>query len=105
MKRKKFLYAVCYFSLFFAPLIFPGVIWICTNGVSKIHAKKAFLTHFVIISLFIIVYFISDYIEIKNQKISLFNVDILIQFLTCLVMGIYFFTWNIINGIKSLRKS
>ncbi|EGQ2821538.1 TPA: DUF4870 domain-containing protein, partial [Staphylococcus pseudintermedius] len=41
----KILSSFCYFSVFFAPFIFPIVVWALSNGDTSRNAKRALLYH------------------------------------------------------------
>ncbi|QHW36640.1 hypothetical protein GZH82_04315 [Staphylococcus ursi] len=46
MSSNKILSSLCYFSVFFAPFIFPIAIWILSSGETSNNAKRALLYHF-----------------------------------------------------------
>ncbi|WP_042353992.1 DUF4870 domain-containing protein [Bacillus rubiinfantis] len=101
METRKVLSSLCYFSIFFAGFIFPFVVWLASgDGVTKQHAKKAFLSHLIPIipMIFMIFAIISDAINIQEQMPVMTVVSIVVTGLVWLIMVI----WNIIKGIKVL---
>src|SRR5699024_1321770 len=47
MTSDKFLSSLCYFSVFFAPFLFPIMVWILTKDEVRYHSGKALWTHIV----------------------------------------------------------
>ncbi|WP_059172053.1 DUF4870 domain-containing protein [Bacillus sp. FJAT-27445] len=48
MDTKKILSGLCYFSIFFAPFLFPIVVYfVAEDSITKEHAKKALLSHLI----------------------------------------------------------
>lgn len=47
MKADKLLSSLCYFSVFFAPFLFPIIVWILTEENVRHHAGKALWIHIV----------------------------------------------------------
>lgn len=42
MKENKLLSALSYWSIFFAPILFPILVWILGNESTALHAKKRY---------------------------------------------------------------
>src|SRR5699024_12199025 len=56
MNEKKILSALCYFSVFFAPFLFPIIVYFVVGPEVKRHAKKALWSHFIpLVVLFAVV--------------------------------------------------
>lgn len=91
---KKAVSAVCYFSLFFAPFLFPIVIYFVVDDSEVMeHAKKSFLSHLlpiVAVPLGIIIIFESQY------HLAAIIISALIFGTLTLIVTI----WNIVKGIK-----
>ncbi|MGG0188230.1 DUF4870 domain-containing protein, partial [Bacillus rhizoplanae] len=47
MKSNNILSSLCYFSIFFAPFLFPIIVFFIAEGDVKYHAKKALWTHII----------------------------------------------------------
>ncbi len=94
MKDYRFFAALSYFSIFFAPFIFPiAVYFIVQDEEVRYHAKKAFISH--IIPLITIVF---AFITLLSGSIGPF-IGLLIIFI---FLNIVIYIWNIIMGIKLL---
>jgi hypothetical protein len=91
---KKIISAVCYFSLFFAPFLFPIVVYFVVDDSEVMeHAKKSFLSHLfpiVAVPLGIIIIFETQY------HIAAIIISGLIFGTLTLIVTI----WNIVKGIK-----
>jgi hypothetical protein len=91
---KKIISALCYFSLFFAPFLFPIAVYLVADD-SEImeHAKKSFLSHLlpiVAVPLGIIIIF-----ETQYHLAAIIISALIFGSLTLIVM-----IWNIVKGIK-----
>jgi hypothetical protein len=91
---KKVVSAVCYFSLFFAPFLFPIVVYFVVDDSEVMeHAKKSFLSHLlpiVAVPLGIIIVFETQY------HLAAIIISALIFGTLTLIVTI----WNIVKGIK-----
>ena len=47
MNGNKILAALSYFSVLFAPILFPIIVWIVGDAETKPHAKRALWTHII----------------------------------------------------------
>lgn len=97
-----------YFSVFFAPILFPIIVWILTHKPITSHAKKALLNH-IAISIF---YFLSSLAFIFSKEVYEKNFDnpatisyvsIALGSLFAIIVIILFII-NLIRGIKLLIK-
>ncbi|GGB44919.1 membrane protein [Fictibacillus barbaricus] len=91
---KKIISALCYFSLFFAPFLFPiAVYFIADDNEVMEHAKKSFLSHIlpiIAVPLGIIIIF-----ETQYHPAAIVISALIFGTLTLIVM-----IWNIVKGIK-----
>jgi hypothetical protein len=104
MNSHKLLAALCYFSVFFAPFLFPIIVYFVTNDeVVKGHAKRAFLSHFIPFGTFLAFVFLTI-------GSAFWNADIVpVWFLASIAIGgivnIVVIIWNIIKGIQALQEA
>jgi hypothetical protein len=102
MDTRKVLSGLCYFSIFFAGILFPLVVMFASgDDVTKSHAKKAFLSHLIpLIPVPILIFAIfNDINAINNDAIPVFTlVTAGIMVLVSLIITI----WNVIKGVKAL---
>jgi hypothetical protein len=98
---KKLLAAGCYFSIFFAPFLFPIVVYfVVTDGLVKHHAKKAFLSHVLPILWIIFTVFVFIFTRTAETISALAFGSILVLGL----LNVIIFIWNIIKGVKVLAS-
>ncbi|WP_373676008.1 hypothetical protein, partial [Enterococcus faecium] len=86
----------CYFSVFFAPFIFPLIVWILASGDTSRHAGKALLYHILPIIFFIVSFLILSAYSYDHNNITL-TVGLITAFLT-----FYYIIKNLYLGIKLL---
>jgi hypothetical protein len=102
MDTRKVLSGLCYFSIFFAGILFPLVVMLASgDDVTKNHAKKALLSHFIpLIPVPLLLFAIfSDINAINNDTIPVFTlISAGILVLVSLIVTI----WNVIKGVKAL---
>ena len=94
---RQLLSSLCYFSIFFAPFLFPVVVWIASGDfyVAK-HAKKALISHALPVAAGIV-------LLIFTFKSGSFGAAIGYA----VVFGIIYFAsvvYNIVKGINVLRE-
>jgi hypothetical protein len=86
--------SLCYFSLFFAPFLFPIIIYFVVDDSEVMeHAKKSFLSHLypiIAIPLGIIIIF-----ETQYNLAAILICGLIFGSLTLIVT-----VWNIVKGIK-----
>ncbi|WP_152656579.1 DUF4870 domain-containing protein [Oceanobacillus sp. CFH 90083] len=106
MEGNKLLSSLCYFSIFFAPFLFPILVWIFGDEEAKTHAKKALWTHLIPIIGTIIAGIIIFSIGIGQIWTGDVSGGLLlatvIAVAVCVIIDIYYFIWNIIKGIQVL---
>lgn len=102
MDTRKVLSGLCYFSIFFAGILFPLVVMLASgDDVTKSHAKKALLSHLIpLIPVPLLIFAIfNDINAINNGAIPVFTlVSAGIMVLVSLIVTI----WNVIKGVKAL---
>ena len=103
MSEHKVLSSLSYFSLFFAPILFPIVVYFLTKGETKRHARNAFLSHIIPSIVFfgglimIVLLGINGWEHLPISLILLFIISALLSF----VLLVY----NIVLGIKVLIEN
>ena len=99
MDSRKLLSGLSYFSIFFAGFIFPLVVYLASSdSVTKMHAKKALLSHLIPLILVPVLIFTIIF-EASNSDIPVFTiVTIVVMVLISIIVAI----WNIIKGVKAL---
>lgn len=101
MEIRKVLSGLCYFSIFFAGIIFPLIVFFATNDeVIKMHAKKSLLSHLVplIPAVLLVFAVIKDAATLDDEIPVFFVISLVIFFITCIAVAI----WNIVKGVKVL---
>ncbi|MCG3086951.1 DUF4870 domain-containing protein [Sporosarcina cyprini] len=113
MDNNKILSALCYFSIFFAPLLLPVIVYFITNDREvKTHAKRSLISHLapvvVLIAGFVILSL--SLVSFENRMTSLmtgqFDFWSLVPFLFMAVYGVLslvIIVWNVYQGVKVLR--
>ncbi|NHM77180.1 DUF4870 domain-containing protein [Staphylococcus sp. 11511212] len=93
----KLLASLCYFSVFFAPILFPIVVWILTKYPVTTHAKKSIIYHilpWISMTLAAIFFGLSQ----STPNIPLyFTLGIIL-----LVMAFLTYVYNLYCGVKVL---
>lgn len=93
---RNLLSSLCYFSIFFAPFLFPIIVWIAVrDSCVQSHAKRALLSHF-----FPVLAVIPLLYSLVSQRPGLFVTFLLLFGIVYLVVFVY----NIYKGIQSLRE-
>lgn len=101
-QSERVLSALSYFSVFFAPIIFPIFVWILADKPISTHAKRSLVYHIVPSILLIIGTAIFSYSESISSGF-LAVILIIIATLACLA-AFYYIIYNILCGIKVLMK-
>jgi len=103
MEGNKLIAALCYFSVLFAPFLFPLIVYFVTKHERvKQHAKTSFLSHCIPVALF----FVSAIVAIvlgMNQNDAFFAwwlLGVMGGGIAHVIVAI----WNIIKGIKVLQE-
>lgn len=113
MANKKMLSALCYFSVFFFPLLIPFVIYMASDEVDvKYHAKRSFISHMIPILLLIIGAIILSFsiFSVERQMMAFihqqFDFWVFFPLFFTVIYSILFiftFSWNIYQGVKVLK--
>lgn len=106
METNKILSALCYFSIFFAPIILPIVVWIVGDEESKRHAQKAFWSHIIPVLTVILAFFVVSVVGFtqflqSDQEIA-FVITMMVAGFICFLVSVFYFIWNIVQGVKIL---
>ncbi|MDI3089699.1 helix-turn-helix transcriptional regulator [Priestia megaterium] len=101
--NRSLLSALNYFSLFFAPIVFPLITLIFGYKDMKQHGKRAFISHLIPTATLIVIG-ISYYISAKLAGTQTPN-SILVSGGTILIILIMFgvIIWNVKEGVKQLK--
>ncbi len=113
MPNNKILAALCYFSVFFAPLLLPVIVYFITDDREiKFHAKRSLVSHLIPVVLLVagfIIFSFSMFSYTSGMDGMLsegFGFWQLTPFLFMLVYGLLFIIiviWNIFQGVKVLK--
>ena len=105
--------SLCYFSIFFSPLLLPVIIYLVTDDSEvKFHAKRSFISHIIPIALLILgfILFSLSMFSVENRMFEMMNAGfnfwsaspIFFMLLYGLVTLIIF-VWNIVQGVKLIK--
>ncbi|QTD42909.1 DUF4870 domain-containing protein [Sporosarcina sp. Te-1] len=113
MDNSKILSALCYFSIFFSPLLLPVIVYFVTNDHEvKTHAKRSLISHLAPVVVLIAGFFIlslslvSFETRLAGLMTGQFNFWSLAPFLFMAVYGVLslvIIVWNVYQGVKVLR--
>ena len=96
MSVEKVMSSLCYFSVFFAPFLFPIIVYfVVRNEEVSYHAKRSIVSHllpFLTIILALLAVFVMDV-----------GVVIILGFILFSLLNVVVFIWNIVKGIQVLR--
>jgi len=101
MDTKRWLSALCYFSIMFAGILFPLVVYFVSEDQEvKQHAKRALFSHLVpVIPIPLVLY--SVYLDVMGGHGDYWMYALLGGILIA-VLGIIVLVWNLVKGIKVL---
>ena len=100
MEQSKIFSSICYFSIFFAPILIPIIMYfVVDDSIVKKHAKSSMLSHLILLVLFIAMMLVAIFVAFE-QSISIFW--FLISIGAYFVISIIVVIWNVIKGIKIL---
>ncbi|RHW38907.1 DUF4870 domain-containing protein [Neobacillus notoginsengisoli] len=104
MDTKKVLSGLCYFSIFFAPFLFPIVVYfVAEDSGTKSHAKSAFWSHllpFAAIPIAMLAFFFSASAESAAGLAVAF-----LGFAAYGILSLAVVIWNLIKGIKVFQEN
>ncbi|PES61568.1 DUF4870 domain-containing protein [Bacillus cereus] len=104
MKGNNILSSLNYFSIFFAPFLFPIITYIVAEEEVKHHAKKALWTHLIPLVTAIIGLAISGTIGISSSSANAIEIGVSVTVVIAFIVNIYYFIWNVVKGIKVLKE-
>ncbi|MBD1381429.1 DUF4870 domain-containing protein [Metabacillus arenae] len=107
MTTNKVISSLCYFSVFFAPFLFPLVVYFVVDEKQvKNDAKSSFLSHIVpiisIIVLMVVPILIASFL---NGPEGLIVGSIIVVYVLVVIINIAVIVWNVIKGIKVLKTA
>ncbi|WP_445613075.1 DUF4870 domain-containing protein [Geobacillus sp. YF-1] len=108
MSTNKMVSALCYFSVFFAPLLLPIVVYFVVEDMEvKRHAKRSLVSHLIpaaTIVLFIAFAASPLLLGHWNEGSFLFGSGVVwLGFLVAGVVNLVVVIWNVIKGIQVLK--
>ncbi|NYF26286.1 DUF4870 domain-containing protein [Sporosarcina sp. JAI121] len=113
MMNSKILAALCYFSVFFSPLLLPVIVYFVTDDREvKSHAKRSLVSHLVPVILLIAGFVIFSFSmfsmtgTIDGMPSGNFGFWQLTPVIFMLVYALLFLAiviWNVFQGVKVLR--
>lgn len=115
MKNNKLLAALCYFSVFFAPLLLPVIIYFITDDREiKFHAKRSLVSHLIPVVILIagFVIFSFSMFSFTSRISGMSSEDFgfgfwqFAPFLFTLIYGLLFIIiviWNLMQAVKVLK--
>ncbi|MCM3339764.1 DUF4870 domain-containing protein [Paenibacillus sp. MER TA 81-3] len=105
MRSNHVLSSLCYFSILFAPLLFPIIVLLIATDEVKVHAKKALWTHLIPCLSVVIGLAISAAVGFGVQDIATFGIGLFLTYAAFILTGVYYFFWNIVKGVRVLNSS
>lgn len=113
MSNNKILSALCYFSIFFSPLLLPAIVFFITDDVEvKGHAKRSLISHLAPVVLLIagFVLFTFSMVSYDSRLATMMSGQFdfwgLAPILFMLIYGLLFLIvviWNVYQGVKVLK--
>ncbi|MDW0114624.1 MULTISPECIES: DUF4870 domain-containing protein [Sporosarcina] len=113
MSNNKILSALCYFSIFFSPLLLPAIVFFITDDAEvKGHAKRSLISHLAPVVLLIagFILFTFSMVSYESRLTTMMNGQFdfwgLAPFLFMLIYGLLFLVvviWNVYQGVKVLK--
>lgn len=107
MDQNKILSALSYISLFFAPFLFPLIVYFVVNDSQvKYHAKRAFLSHLIpgVLLILLSIFGVFGMFSIYNYDMNGFAFTMFGLMGVYLIISIACIIWNIIQAIRIIRN-
>lgn len=104
MKGNNILASLSYLSIFFAPLLFPIIVYFVAEEDVKYHAKKALWTHLIPYVTLFIGFAVSGIFGVSGMDGNAIGIAVIATFVIACIISIYYFVWNIVKGIKVLKE-
>ncbi|MBF7019656.1 DUF4870 domain-containing protein [Staphylococcus sp. 18_1_E_LY] len=99
----KVLAALCYFSIFFAPLILPIIVWILSDKPTSSHAAKSLIYHMITyLCPFILIISASLGASALSYQSTWQSVVMIVIAIVLVVITIWYTIKNIYRGVKVL---
>ncbi|MEH6888806.1 DUF4870 domain-containing protein [Bacillus sp. JJ864] len=105
MKGNQILSSLCYFSIFFAPFLLPIIVYFIAEDDVKYHAKKALWTHVIPYVILFGGLALSGVFGLSMGESRGVGIAIIATYVIFAVVGIYYFVWNIVKGVKVLKAA
>lgn len=113
MTNSRLLSSLCYFSIFFAPLLLPAIIYFVTDEFEvKRHAKKSIISHIIPMALLIAGFIVMSFsiFSFNPQVVAPTEGNFIFWSMTPLIFIILYsllflvvLIWNVYQGIKVLK--
>lgn len=113
MSNQKLLSALCYFSVFFFPLLLPFIIYFVSDEHEvKFHAKRSLISHLVPVILLISGFIIFSFsmFSVENRMMAMMHGEFdfwrIAPFLFTIIYSLLFLAiivWNVFQGVKVLK--
>lgn len=97
MKTERVIAALCYFSVLFAPFLFPIVVYFVAQDEVKDHARRALLSHFLPFLSLVFIVFMFTHVH----YFVLWMGVVIFLFVTLMFIVTI---WNLVMGIKLLLE-
>lgn len=104
MNGNNILASLSYFSIFFAPLLCPIIIYLIAEEEVKYHAKQALWTHLIPYITVLIGLILSGGLGAGTMNGNIVGIALMGTFVITIIINIYYFIWNIVKGIKVLKN-
>ena len=111
--NSKLLAALCYFSVFFAPLLLPVIVYFVTDDREvKTHAKRSLVSHLVptvlliaglVIFSFSMFSFTYSMDEMPSGNFGFWQLTPLLFMLVYGILLLAILIWNVFQGVKVLK--
>ena len=103
--NRSLLSSLNYFSLFFAPVLFPLITLLAGTSTIKKHGKRALLSHLVPVLTYFPIMTVS-YLSTNGGEVGELNAVLVISGMILLALiTVAVVIWNIIQGIKQLKSA
>ncbi|WP_437272693.1 DUF4870 domain-containing protein [Staphylococcus succinus] len=101
-QSEKLLAALSYFSVFFAPILFPIIVWILSDKPVSTHAKKSLAYHILPYILMIVGGVLIGLSESDSN--NALGITLIVVAVIAFIGAIYYVIYNLYCGIKVLLK-
>jgi Domain of unknown function (DUF4870) len=105
LELNKILSSLSYFSILFAGIVFPLIVWLAAEDKEvKGHAKKAFFSHLIpLVPMPILLFGFLHELIAGDPAGTTFPVIFFLSIAFIIILSMIVFVWNIVKGIKVLR--